>query len=385
MDPSHGTGPSRRRESNGGRPAGRANANAKEEELPRPFAKPASKPQADPSSRPGHSLAHSKPSSATKAHAPRKAVPPGYLHDLLHSRHLMKTVGLRKQMDSRNIPNPLAGVPVKTSRLKSHGVHARHGQYSQHGQYGQDGQHKHTIKHTRVSKAATPKLPELFQQRKLYLDRRKERRSKKRREERETNAPARTKKGTTVVSTADADHADDDINLLCLPEELLLKIVCYLTHEEAKPLFLVCKELSETLKNAIKFHFNYATPMAMASKAGAGLGAPFPASGDISPDPEDKAIMPMARRPQKKRAVTAYADVLGHLKKGGQRNVVTKEAPSGSTHSLAAPRALMFSTPQTTPTSLQQQLPALSGISSMISIPEAPTPVGNAKDRKENC
>ena len=79
------------------------------------------------------------------------------------------------------------------------------------------------------------------------------------------------------------------------------------------------------LRNAIKFHFNYATPMMQLNEEDA---------------------MPLAKRHHKRRrAVTAYADVVAHLQKG-QRNVVQKEAP-GSTHSTG-PRALRF-TPQTTP------------------------------------
>ena len=79
------------------------------------------------------------------------------------------------------------------------------------------------------------------------------------------------------------------------------------------------------LRNAIKFHFNYATPTMQLNE-----------ENDI----------PLAKRHHKRRrAVTAYADVMAHLKKG-QRNVVQKEAP-GSTHSTG-PRALSF-TPQTTP------------------------------------
>ena len=244
------------------------------------------------------------------------------------------------------IPNPLANVPVKTSR----------------------GSH-----HQRMSKAATPKLPELFQQRKLYLDRRnhssgndnkslKGSKSSKNRDRREGASGGREQRregsrDPHVDRNKDID--EDPINLLSLPEELLLKIVCYLTHEEAKPLFLVCKELCQTLKNAIQFHFNFATPIAMAAP-----------KGQRTRD-NSKVFMPPARRPLKKRAVTAYADVLGHLKKGGQRNVIEKEAPTSSSQSLAAPRTLMFNTPQTTPTSLQQQLPALSG----VSMEAAPTPV----------
>ena len=225
------------------------------------------------------------------------------------------------------IPNPLANVPVKAPRASHHGPQ-------------------------RASKASTPKLPELFQQRKLYLDRRKHAKIKQRPRVRDENAgTSQTPNTANDANTGTMATDVDAINLLSLPEELLLKIVCYLTQEEAKPLFLVCKELCETLKNAIQFHFNFATPTAvMASK-----------SEEIIQD--DKIRMPLARRPQKRRAVTAYANVLGHLKRGGQRNVIEKEGPSSSTQSLAAPRALTFNTPQTTPTSLQQQLPALSGVS----------------------
>lgn len=269
------------------------------------------------------------------ASAPRKAVPPGYLHDLLHSRHLMKTVGLRKQSERDIIPNPLANVPIKASR-------------SHHG-------------HQRASKASTPKLPELFHQRKMYLDRRKcaTIKSRPRRRGAEVGASAGANDQNTGNTVPDADA----MNLLSLPEELLLKIVCYLTHEEAKPLFLVCKELCEILQNAIQFHFNFATPTAGAASKGEQIRE------------NSKILMPFARRPQKKRAVTAYADVLGHLKRGGQRNVIEKEGPTSSTQSLAAPRALMFNTPQTTPTSLQQQLPALSGVSTEA----APTPIKRRK------
>ena len=376
------SGPSKRRDSG---PTGHP---AAKEEASRQFAKPSSRPlaqaqhtQPEPSSSRPSAV---KPSSATKAHAPRKAVPPGYLHDLLHSRHLMKTVGLRKQTDCRNIPNPLAGVPVKTPRLTSHHGHGRDGGREREREREREA-HVNVKKRSHVSKAETPKLPELFQQRKLYLDRRKDRKNKKRREE---GASARARKEAVRRTKPADEHADDgdvaseddyEINLLSLPEELLLKIVCYLTHEEAMPLFLVCKELNETLKNAIKFHFNFATPMAMAAM-GTANGAN---GGPLNHAHGRNGLGPLVRRPQKKRAVTAYADVLGHLKKGGQRNVI-KEAPSSSTHSLAAPRALMFNTPQTTPTSLQQQHQQQQQQSmSMVSIPEASSPAAAPTSRRD--
>lgn len=88
---------------------------------------------------------------------------------------------------------------------------------------------------------------------------------------------------------------------------------------------IVCLQL----RNAIKFHFNYATPTIA----------------------QQDEMVPQAKRPQKKRAVTAFADVMAHLKRG-QRNVVEREAPS-STHSTG-PRTLSF-TPQTTPVSQARQ------------------------------
>lgn len=209
------------------------------------------------------------PTSTTQPTRQKKAVPPGYLHDLLHSRHLMKTVGLRSGRKDGPSMNPLI-----------------------HG--GRQLYNKSTF-------ARSPRLPELFEQRKLFLQKRK--------------------KKLMVTSVPKAPGSN--VGLLSLPEDVLLKVVCYLEHDDIKPLFQVCKELGNTLRNAIKFHFNYATPtMALGEET-----------------------MPMAKRPQKRRAVTAYADVMAHLKKG-QRNVIEKTAPS-STHSTA-PRALRF-TPQSTP------------------------------------
>jgi hypothetical protein len=160
-------------------------------------------------------------STSTRQPQQRKAVPPGYLHDLLHSRHLMKTVGLRRQSNDRNmIASSLKRVQTSTRN--------------------QGG-----LKQKRVTKTGTPTLPELFQQRKRFLDRRKDRKEKNKR----TSDKHR-------IESANGDPAST--GLLSLPEELLLKIVCSLTHEEATPLFLVCKELNLTLRNAIKFHFNFA-------------------------------------------------------------------------------------------------------------------------------
>ena len=212
------------------------------------------------------------PNSSVQPTRQKKAVPPGYLHDLLHSRHLMKTVGLHGKRKHGPLINPLMDG-------------------------GRQLYNKPTF-------ARSPKLPELFEQRKLFLQTRKK--------------SCMLKKEPPPRDTSGAGAG-----LLSLPEDVLLKVVCYLEHDDIKPLFQVCKELGNTLRNAIKFHFNYATPTVA-------LG---------------EETMPMAKRPHKRRAVTAYADVMAHLKRG-QRNVVEKSAPN-STHSTA-PRALRF-TPQSTP------------------------------------
>lgn len=79
------------------------------------------------------------------------------------------------------------------------------------------------------------------------------------------------------------------------------------------------------LREAVKFHFNYATPTVAAA--------------------ED--CLPEAKKPKRRKAVTAYAGVMAHLKRG-QRNVIERDAPNSA--NSTGPRALSF-TPQTTPVS----------------------------------
>lgn len=118
-------------------------------------------------------------------------------------------------------------------------------------------------------------------------------------------------------------------------------MVCYLKHDDVKPLFLVCKQLHGTLREAIRFHFNYATPSRGAPAEGAS-----PALAAVA-----------ARRPDRRRAVTAFSDVLAHLRQRSQRAAAGppplphtgNAAAPGSTQS-ARPRMLSF-TPQATPMS----------------------------------
>ncbi|WPT16705.1 F-box protein [Picochlorum sp. SENEW3] len=213
----------------------------------------------------------------------KKAVPPGYLHDLLHSRHLMRTVGLRGSQTSGFHTMP-----------KGNGVHKKMMEIRKRG---------HALLN-KPSLLGTPTLPELFQQREMFLQ-------KKKRDE--------------DVETPYRCRPNDPTGLLSLPEDVLLKVVCHLNHEEIKPLFRVCKDLRNTLREAVKFHFNYATPTVAAA--------------------ED--CLPEAKKPKRRKAVTAYAGVMAHLKRG-QRNVIERDAPNSA--NSTGPRALSF-TPQTTPVS----------------------------------
>jgi hypothetical protein len=106
--------------------------------------------------------------------------------------------------------------------------------------------------------------------------------------------------------------------LLSLPEDVLLKVVCLLTHEELKPLFQVCKALRTTLHNAVAFHFNFSTP---------------------SRHIEETAPPALGER-QKRPARTNAIQVMSRLSRGG-RGAGAGRGSGGSARS-AAPRALDF-------------------------------------------
>lgn len=93
---------------------------------------------------------------------PKRAVPQGYLHDLLQSRHMMKTVGLQglggrlKSMDSKFAKlqphSSLNGGKVTSELRRSANIFSYN---------------KTSALHT------TQKLPELFEQRKRFLQKKK--------------------------------------------------------------------------------------------------------------------------------------------------------------------------------------------------------------------
>jgi hypothetical protein len=226
----------------------------------------------------------------------RRAVPPGYLHDLLHTRHLMKTVGLRAPLaPSQPVRKPGLPVAVTQGRLAP---------------AMRPMAPMHPFQHSKLPHIPGQNLPSLFEVRKKFLQ-------KKRRSERD--------------KTPYQQNVGKPIGLLSMPEDVLLKVVCYLQHDDIKPMFLVCKQLKTTLHQAIKWHFNYATPSRMA------LADRTPAA---------------ARRPERRRQVTALADVMAHLRQRNQRTyaaAVPPQNPPGSAQSTG-PKMLSF-TPQATPMS----------------------------------
>ncbi|GAB4820094.1 hypothetical protein N2152v2_007140 [Parachlorella kessleri] len=197
-----------------------------------------------------------KPSGGLK----RKAtVAPGYLRDLLQARQRMKSMGL-KAAQAGGSGGSVAASTTSTAAAKC-------------------GSRAGALTAARQEQlyVAPATLPLLFAQRKKYLlDKRQS-----------TPQPYRL-------------NEELPVGLLSLPEDVLLKIMCYLRHDEIKPLFQVCKSLNHTLRTAVHFHFNYATPFR---------------------DMEGRAPPPQRRDPNKKRSNTNLAAVLAHLTRSGRLTV----------------------------------------------------------------
>lgn len=154
-----------------------------------------------------------EPRTGTSAlHGPfkhRRAVPPGYLHDLLHTRHLMKSVGLQ-------IPPP-SGQQQHAARKSGPVVAVTNARLAPLPRRTHSG--------LRYS------LKSLFEQRTKWLERR-------RRKDRKNGTPYQ-------------QHPGKPVGLLSLPEEVLLKIMCYLRHDEVAPMFTVCKQLNQTVSDFV--------------------------------------------------------------------------------------------------------------------------------------
>eukprot|EP00887_Chlorella_sp_A99_P007226 scaffold2.g7226.t1 len=111
--------------------------------------------------------------------------------------------------------------------------------------------------------------------------------------------------------------------LLALPEDVLLKIICHLKHDEVAPLFSVCKQLRQTLKAAVSFYFDFSTP----SRASAQGGPPVP-----RPDRH------------RRRAVVNLADVIRKHRDSRGARMAAAGRGAGSP-AAAALRALSFPDP----------------------------------------
>jgi hypothetical protein len=93
---------------------------------------------------------------------PKRAVPQGYLHDLLQSRHMMKTVGLQ------GLGGRLKSMDCKLAKLQPHS--SLNGKKMTSDLRRRDNifsYNKTSALHT------TQKLPELFEQRKRFLQKKK--------------------------------------------------------------------------------------------------------------------------------------------------------------------------------------------------------------------
>lgn len=136
----------------------------------------------DPASMPHPKEARTSAGNASTVKQ-RRAVPPGYLHDLLHSRHMMKTVGLRAPLaPSQPVRKPGPAVAVTQGRLAP--------AFKPFQQL-----------HSKLPHIPGQNLPSLFEVRKKFLQ-------KKRRSERD--------------KTPYQQHVGKPIGLLSMPEDVLV-------------------------------------------------------------------------------------------------------------------------------------------------------------------
>lgn len=131
----------------------------------------------------------------------KRAVPPGYLHDLLQSRNMLKTVGLRsgkQQIDTR--------LGLKSSNHPKTNANLRH--YNRHVALHQDTRGKRVVQGSRTyNKVAcsvgTRTLPQLFEHRKKFL---------------------LSKRSIEKDVTPYRNHPEKPIGLLSLPEDVLVGV-----------------------------------------------------------------------------------------------------------------------------------------------------------------
>ena len=147
---------------------------------------------ADPSDAPHFKVPRTVPAPQGPVKQ-RRAVPPGYLHDLLHSRHMMKTVGLRVHNGAQPGASKLgpSSVAVTSGRIAAL------------------AKPQHPL--SKATAMRTHTLPSLFEHRKRFLQ-------TKRRKER----------GQTPYQ----QHPDKPVGLLSLPEDVLVSSLVRLRRAE---------------------------------------------------------------------------------------------------------------------------------------------------------
>ncbi|KAL4422835.1 hypothetical protein ABPG75_009032 [Micractinium tetrahymenae] len=224
----------------------------------------------------------------------RRTLLPGELHATLQSRQLANQLGLR--------PPALPGAAQSARGAPPSGA-ARASSSSTSGSGVPDGPRSAPAAAGRPAAPCPQRtyvpvrtLPLIFAQRKRHLQQHK----------------------------AKAQHTEPyqqrgGEGLLALPEDVLLKVVCLLSHDELRPLFQVCKALRDTLRNAVKYHFNFSTPGRRVEEA-----AP-PALGERK-----------ERRPPRSNVY----QVMSRLSRG-PRAAAAGRGSGGSSRSTA-PRALDF-------------------------------------------
>ncbi|EFN51261.1 hypothetical protein CHLNCDRAFT_141170 [Chlorella variabilis] len=235
-----------------------------------------------------HQAAPPEPGKAGGACRKRKAaqvtvLPPFVLHAQLQSRQLMSRWKLRPAEGSNGLLSGRAAATAPAAAASDRPAAKLGGKPA-----GRKG-----VPHTYVPVRT---LPLIFAQRRQHLQQQK----------------------------AKAQHRGpyeqrDGEGLLALPEDVLLKVVCFLTHDELKPLFQVCKALRTTLRNAVAYHFNYNTPSR----------------------PVEEHVPPVLGERQRRPARTNVQQVMSRLARG-VRGVSGRSSGTTASSRSTAPRALDF-------------------------------------------
>ncbi|KAL6782685.1 hypothetical protein ACKKBG_A07720 [Auxenochlorella protothecoides x Auxenochlorella symbiontica] len=215
-----------------------------------------------------------------QAAAKRRAMPPGFLGNYMQARASMASVGLgpaAPEGHGRASSSGPAGCSTRTSVLGPSAAGQRAAPF-----------------------VPATTLPSLFAHRKHYL---------------------RAQRRANPDQQPYCQHQGKPVGFLSLPEDVLLKILCFLKHDELRPLMAVCTQLRKTFKDAVVFHFNFTTPYR----------------------PSNEESLPGQPRPPvrtRKRSATNLAVVLARL--GRNNRHLAPGALNVCGPRSTAPRALTF-------------------------------------------